>query len=535
MIAVVVLVVIFALIGEYLKSAYSSIPTPTGVKAPPTSLYSGLVSQQLLFYSNGQYIVPYALMSFLSSNSPEVYFNASLLSVPPPSGIYMLNYSSCYDCGNLAAFEGDLGGYLEKYNISGYNNISLVSQRGLLSIKNNSILIIPTGIMPAFMLGNVNGTNATYVQALLNKGVSIIYIGQSFSSLLLPNGIVIPNSNIPPFLITSSASPSNNSAGFHFTNQTFAFDAGSRYGSISYENEYNGSVVAFSNYLNTWPSESDAAYDVARAVAEGFWLPKYLSASYSTAANPYTSTSGRAGLIFNSSTVTFSQANINKLNSGALRIVVYNSKNYSVSNNSRYLYLTYTPDYAINGTLSIPTSISPGSSFEAAIVIFTHSAVPIGVQPHITIYKHYDALCSKHDRAQICKRSRKLFVSAVPEARHRAGRLYSGGAKLLRHTLFVSTVFCPANKHSSYALKLHKQQLPIQPDQPRRTSLRHTIYHIPERNIPGERHNTERHNIILTSARHTAVLRQSEFQDRNALDQFHIHCSASFTHHINTV
>lgn len=385
-IAVVVLVVIFALIGEYLKSAYSSIPTPTSTKAPPTSLYSGMVSQQLLFYRNGQYIVPYALMSFLSSNSPKVYFNASLLLNPPPSKIYMLNYSSCYDCGNLAAFEGDLSGYLGKYNISGYNNISLVSQPTLLGIQNNSILIIPTGLMPTFMLGNVNGTNTTYVQALLNKGVSIIYIGQSFSSLLLPNGIVIPNSNIPPFLVTSSTSPSNNSAGFHFTNRTFAFDAGSRYGSISYENEYNGSIVAFSNYLNTWPSESDAAYDVARAVAESFWLPRYLNASYSTAANPYVSTSGKAGLIFNSSTVPFSQANINKLNSGALRIVVSNSRNYSISDNSRYLYLTYKPDYSINGTLSIPASTLPGSSFEAAIVIFTHSAVPVGVQPHITIY-----------------------------------------------------------------------------------------------------------------------------------------------------
>ena len=384
---VIVLVGIIGYLAVMLNHI-SSIPAPAPVAHNvTTALYSSQISQSLLFYNQNSSIFPYSLFFYAAANVPYAIFNVSLLEYPSPSNVYILNYSNdCFNCGNEFAAASAIRNDLVSYGVVNLgSSIESLSKSNLASIKNNSLLIIINGLMPSYMFEIENGTNETALQYLLNHGTSIVYVGQSFSRLVLQGGVVVPNSNNPPFLSTFSTSLPGTST-FYFDNATFGFTSGKTYGTASYVNVFNGSIIAFSNYLNSWKNPADAGSDIAKAAAQEFWIPKYASGVEAIPIGAYNKSSGNIGIVMNESRLAYNSTLLPSLNSGYLRVALYDNLTYNLTNNSIYRYYSYAPDYSLNGSISLPQAMVPGAPVPATLEVFTRSSIPINIQPHLSIY-----------------------------------------------------------------------------------------------------------------------------------------------------
>jgi hypothetical protein len=240
--------------------------------------------------------------------------------------------------------------------------------------------------MPSQLL-NVTGNNSTPLQTMLKKGMSIIYVGQDFSRVLLPGPIVTyQNLTGLAFLRTMKTGYAATN-GFFFNASTFAFENGSVLGGITYTNVLNGSIVAFSNISSSWPSYSDTGYDLARAIQELFWLPKY-STGYVTAATADSQNSmGKLGLIA-SSVATNSISDLRNitatLNSAYGRAVVF--ANSTTGSTSAYQYISFRPSFSVNGTIALERSVVPAQQTQVVMTIFTHSKTPVSVTPYLSVY-----------------------------------------------------------------------------------------------------------------------------------------------------
>jgi len=375
--------------GIYLSIELSHIkitPTPPPVVLP-TLLSSYVSYQALLDYNGSLFIAPYAAVSYTESNLTGLYINATLLKSRFPSHIYLLNASQagCVNCGDFQAFADGIKSELSLYGLtSEVGNLTIVNESSLSSIANDSILIIPDGLMPEALLSNYSSSNITLIHHLLDMGTSVIYIGQGFSRVVLPNGVIVPNSRIPNYMFTTSPTTSNSV--FSFDSPTFAFSSGANYGPVTYVNAFNGSIVAFSNYLSSWPTPSLAASDVAKAVSKGFWLPTYSKGSYELAFNASKSVTGTAGIEIMAPRINYTIQNADALASGWLHISEYTNSSYGISGKSLYRYINEPSSYIFNGTIALPSKIIPGSSQSITMQIYTHSSTPISIQPHLSVY-----------------------------------------------------------------------------------------------------------------------------------------------------
>ncbi|ASI14041.1 hypothetical protein Mia14_0743 [Candidatus Mancarchaeum acidiphilum] len=405
LILVVVMAIIFAGIFAYLSSLFAQLkpPAPPVLKyiAPSENVY--LTGQNLLFYNYSYDIMPYTLLDYAASNVTGLYINESILQKSPPSynEIYILNYTNdCLSCSNPTAEVSYITNDLIKYRIiSNYSQVQVVSASQVASLPNNSILIIMNGRLPISMMGNYslsdnnpqlarqyNESNTSVIGYALMKGISIIYIGNDFSSLVGPGDIVVPDSRMPSYLSTSGVSPLPKENGFYFTNRTFVFNNGRTYGPVSYTYVYNGTIIAFSNYLSSWPSLNDSAYDIAKSISQLYWIPTYISGTATVNVGLNNVVSGSEGVFLNSSTLGYSYPLIKKLNSGIIRIVAYTNSTYGFGNGSIYNYLTYKPDYKVYGKLGIQNNIVAGSTDPVDMDIFTNSSTNVNIVPHLAIY-----------------------------------------------------------------------------------------------------------------------------------------------------
>ncbi len=388
-IAVLAVVLLGSLIyiGLMLHSYAATIHPPKPIVAPATYLSAAVSGQNLLTYDLNSTEVPYALFSYSSANSTSITINATLLKSRPPQSTYLLDpYPECTGCASASQVYTYLARDLASYGVIGSSaDLYNVTPAGLQSMPGDSMLIMLNGLMPQFMFQTVSGTNATLLQYLLNKGDSIIYVGQGFANMLLTNGVIVPNPSVPPYLMTQTVQRSP-ASGFYFTNSTFTFVGGSTYGPVTYTNVANGSIVAFSNVLGSWPGASYAAADIAHAASLMFWLPAYAQGTSTVKLNQYKTTDNSVGVLLSSPPLLYSASLPSKLESGFLRAVAYNSANYSLSPQSRYVTLNAVPSYANHGFISMPGSIIPGKSAQLTMSIFTGSQMPVNIQPHISVY-----------------------------------------------------------------------------------------------------------------------------------------------------
>ncbi len=390
---ILAIVIVFVLLMAYLDITISAaLRSSVSVYQKP-SLSMSIVGESFAYYNNSLSLVPYSIVSYNAVNESYLNINTTLFATEPPSQIYVLDPAGgCFRCGNYQETITSFFNYLSAFGVPNSRNATVISNPN--DATDNSLLVLLSGYMPNFMFSTEPGTNMSVLSSLLHRHVNIMYVGGNFS-YMLHGSTVVPNNATPSYLGTIPYPFVNNTIGYTLKNATFSFTNGSMYGPTTYENVQNGTIIAFPNVLESWPNPKSAGYDMARAVSQLFWLPKYSSSSISF--DPGTSSYNvimqlKEPLINLSVVGGISNVSkeINTLNKGYIRSVVENSKNYTVGKGYTYIYATYKPDYILNGELSMPGTVIPGSEFDAQFTVFTGTNSVTSIQSYISIYNIID-------------------------------------------------------------------------------------------------------------------------------------------------
>ena len=383
--AIVLLIVALVLYTFYVLSQSSAASGSAGSKvlAPPV-LSANITSQDMLFSGNA--VDPYLLLSYNALNASILNVNATILKSAAPSGIYILNTDNeCFSCGNSAAISSAIASNLLRYGVIGSTSgIKYLDITDLGTLPPDSILVVLNGLLPSTFFSTTGASGVAMLQLLLDRGISIVYVGQDFSRTLLPGSIVVPaNLTNLPFLITQPPKKNVlNVPGYYFNSSMFSLAGGEDYGAMTYRSVGSGSIVVFPNAPSSWKSAYEG-HDIAKAIEQLFWLSSYSSGSANT--NVATNSSeGTLGLVL--SPLALSNDLIGGVNNGSI-IVSINATGLSTNaTNTVYRYLRITPHFSINGSMTVPGQVLPGSTVSVVMTIFTHSKVPMSIQPHITLY-----------------------------------------------------------------------------------------------------------------------------------------------------
>ena len=422
------------------------------------------INQDNLFYDNGSYVLPYALLGYNLKNVTQLYVNDTIFSRQIPRSIYILNASNdCYQCGFVSSTTDLIRSDIARYGVvQNASDVSILPISNLTDLPDNSILIVLNGVMPAEMFSRMNATsfppvasspnsttlpntttsaaanatvarnytNTTVIGYLLDKGTSIIYVGRNFSHMLLQGSIITDTPNMPSYLKTCykcvNSLQTNLTNGFYFDSPTFTFFSRgisitptsvrkTMYGDITYASISNGSVVAFSNYLTSWGSPKQAASDIAKAVSELFWLPRYSSGNVTVIPSNAFEISSRVGIVLNSPPLSYAANVPGNLNSGFGRITAYTNDSYDINTSySIYDYSYYTTDAVFNGTISMPSIVVPGQQTPITSDIFTNSQTPVAIEPHLGIYSTNMTLITLIPMPYVYAKGNFTFIKNIP-------------------------------------------------------------------------------------------------------------------------
>jgi hypothetical protein len=391
--AIVVAVGISVLI-LYFYLSFASIlhgNSHVSVKLPVPSIGASIASQDVLSHNSLREIVPYVLLDYASSNVTRISANATLFKYPPPRRAFVLNISNeCYDCGDTAAIESAISFGLERYGlILGPGNLSSISPSDVAALPPNSILIILNGLLPSSLL-QANGSSISGLTYLLNEHTSIIYVGQDFSRMLLPDSIVTPTpASLRPYYLDTipHASPASPSGGFYFDSGAFLFAGGTNYSTASYINVYNGSIFMFPNTPNSWPANQSGA-DIAKAVRGLFWLPKYAYGTSTITLPTAANSQSQLGVVLDSAQAQPGNTFVAAASlSGSIRVSITANATYPAgTSNSTYKYVFAKPVLYQNGTITVQGITIANQSIPVNFTVYTKSSTPINITPSLTIY-----------------------------------------------------------------------------------------------------------------------------------------------------
>ncbi len=395
-VVLVVLIVIAAIFG-YLYVEVNSILNAAAARShsfvpkPAASAY--IVSQDALFYNRTSQYFPYVLVGYGSRNATELYINASMYRYQPPERIFVLNISNeCYECGNTIAIESSMYLWLENYHIiSSPSEVDTVSLSQLGSLPNDSLLVVLNGLLPSEFYSNYIG-NTTVMDRLLNRHTSILYVGQNFSRELLPGGFVTPVSTNASYLDTVPFSGSKKHKGaYYFNSTTFAFlapnETNTTYaGYLTYINALNGSIAAFPNVPASWRSSSETGRDVARAIQQLFWLPRYANGERTV--KIALNSSGSVGIAMNSIYSAYNATLPMGMDAnGSIRVMVSaNALYYQTPSNSTYAYAYAKPSLHLNGTMGLPDIVTTNQTIPMNFTVFLNPNKPVNLVPHLSVY-----------------------------------------------------------------------------------------------------------------------------------------------------
>jgi len=250
----------------------------------PIRLSATIVGNNVFSYNNAKIPMVYSQVSYSTSNATNATIYLDIYEKAPFQKIYLVNVTgfcvSCFDSNAVRnALEAELQSYDLLRNSSSFNYIAL-SELG--SVPSNSTVIVPSGLLPASLLNDVN----TSIFRLLEKGNVVIYIGLNFSKSLGPNGLIFVS---PPEVIVriksdglDTISATNfkqlnvsvaNATDLTFNAPSFAFTEGRTYANVTYVNSQSGTMLAFSNYpTSSWSSPAGMASDLAKVINARFWM-----------------------------------------------------------------------------------------------------------------------------------------------------------------------------------------------------------------------------------------------------------------------
>jgi hypothetical protein len=372
LIVAAVAAVLLLVMAVYLWVTVRQIVNRPAAQAPlgPLSSQVSLNSSAVLPYNNSYNFAVYALLSYNIRNATNATVTLGAYTKNPVEGIYLLNVSAyCVSCFNETSLTGALTSDLNSYGLIRAGGFQFVNLANASSIPRNSIVIIPSGILPLSLVNTTAGS----IFRMLDNGDTVVYAGTDFSKELGSYKVV---SYASPSLIKqftlynlSTSGPASgqnaaNNGNLSFRNPAFSFSYGSYYGNVTYVNSRNGTVIAFSNYPNVgWSNASSMAGDIARLINSRFWIPNIgQSASrFSTGA----SASGNFGIIANvtrpspSSPVT-PMAEVNS----SYSLVTVVARNQSGSAATEF---SFKNRYNWNGTVNAPKKTGEGQAVSVAV------------------------------------------------------------------------------------------------------------------------------------------------------------------------
>jgi hypothetical protein len=392
----IVLAIAFIYLGLTISAALKNVPPPTQAVAyfpykPVASV--GVISQQLLSYDEGARVVPYILLHYNASNVSSMTVSINLYQRPPPSGnVYILNWTNqCVGCSgfDINAMIRSLDTDLVNYSvISPSSSVQLISPQQLPRIQNNSVVLVVNGRIPDYLVNNytIPGTSTSMpmLDYLMERGITVFYFGRNFSQVIAPQGVLQPDGHLTKLTYLQTSSEGGSAFG-NFSNPTFSFSSGQSYGAITYETVGTGAIVAFSNYLNkSWSTPPQAAFDIATAMSQGFWVPSYVRETYLLVPPNEGGKNIRAGLALPD--ILASGGASQFLNSSYERItVVITNGTSGVFKGAYHLLNIPNPRFPINGTISMPSIITPTRAFNATMRIAS-TTNETGVAPYLDIY-----------------------------------------------------------------------------------------------------------------------------------------------------
>jgi hypothetical protein len=305
-IGVAIFAVLFIALVLYVRSlAAGYAPAATPAAPGPVSLQAYVNSSRMLTYNNTRNLADYALVSYSLRNATNATVALTAYAKNPMQRIYVLNVSayclSCFSSDYLRSLlYSDLGAYGIVKNASSFSYVNVTNAA---SIPPNSIVIVPSGILPRPLISNYS----TSVFRMLNRGDTIVFAGRNFSdrSIDLNSLVYVDSAGVASqFLslgiveapVPAATNRSFIPANMSFRGPTFIFVGGKRYGNATSVGSANGTVIAFPNYPTSgWGSAQAMANDIASAVNSRFWIasPGSGATSFAAGANAV----GNAGVV----------------------------------------------------------------------------------------------------------------------------------------------------------------------------------------------------------------------------------------------
>ena len=388
-IAVIVIAVIAViLINNAISSALSSYHPPI----PPSAISSSLSMQNAFFgnYANSTAFAAYAKLNYNETNASYMNFTLRVFKTDPVPKIYLVDTDNyCINCFLGATMQQELQHYLSQYglilNQSSFNYIQL---NNISSVAPNSIIIVPSGLIPLSFLPIQNSSLSGYnscplhynysIINMLNKGDTILYVGGNFSRTVSCGQQIIQT---PQSIINQLASigigtrPANatdirvarEQKYLTFNAPTFLFTGGYVAPASTYVNVFNGSIVALANSPSKgWKNASTLSRDIAALIDLHYWNDELASGSTGIIAIKNRSSSGQITLVTNTTQASLQAlTNISLSNTYVLASAYfYNSANQLKENNNVFKVNGLENGY-INTTAAMPQTISEYVSAQA--------------------------------------------------------------------------------------------------------------------------------------------------------------------------
>ncbi len=317
----VIAVIAFILIDNAISSALSSYHPPI----PPSAISSSLSMQNAFFgdYANSTAFAAYAKLNYNETNASYVNFTLRVFKTDPVPKIYLVDTDNyCVNCFLGSTMEQELQHYLNQYglilNQSSFNYIQL---NNLSSVAPNSIIIVPSGLIPLSFLPIQNSSLSGYnscplnynysIINMLNNGDTIFYVGDNFSKTVSCGQQIIqtPQSIINQLSAIGIGTRPANATDIRvaseqkyltFNSPTFLFTSGYIAPASTYVNVFNGSIVALSNYPSKgWKNASVLSRDIAALIDLHYWNDELASGSTRITAITNKSSSGQIALVTN--------------------------------------------------------------------------------------------------------------------------------------------------------------------------------------------------------------------------------------------
>ena len=391
----IIVVISLVILGLIFLSVENQLNSLKGLQQGNTSATTGKLGLSLIgiksagfTYNNSRSYVGYAYFYYGIYNASSANFSFNMYSKNPISRVYLLNVGDyCYRCLNEAGIYQNLTQYMYYYGLM-YNQSSLsyINYSQLGSVVNGSIVIIPSGLIPIVLLPGAS--QSTTILTLLDRGDTVIYIGDNFTNSVGPGGVVYTNytktlNDFGLYGINASQEyfpNSTNYLGLHFSKPLFNFTNGHTFSRLNYVRSHNGTIIAFPNFENNvYNNTGQIASDIARVLFSRFWIPSYAYYNVNKTVSPVYA--GRTSMLtlntsFNTSSLNFSQ----EVNSAYpfLTTLAHNSTS-SIGKS-----LSFQIRCDDNGTLGIPNRIADGQNFTLMMTVNTASSREI--EPVITFY-----------------------------------------------------------------------------------------------------------------------------------------------------